>query len=82
MEQLELMDRALAATVEGLELADATLNQATAATAALEGTVRGLGAALEGTGSTVDVGVDLVGEQLPDTISASCSPVRLELWAW
>jgi hypothetical protein len=71
MNQLELVDRALTATTDGLLVADATLSQASAATQALEGTVTGLGQAMEGTGSTVDAVAGMIGDQLPATISVT-----------
>jgi hypothetical protein len=69
MDQLDLLNRALAATADGLTVADGTLGQASKAAAALEGTMNGLGEAVDGTGSTVDAVAGMVGQQLPATIS-------------
>lgn len=71
MDQLNLLNRALVATADGLMVADATLDQASEAAVALEGTVNGLGQAIDGTGSTIDAVASMVGQQLPATISVT-----------
>lgn len=71
MSQVDLLDRALTATAEGLVVADTTLTQAAGATQALEGTVAGLGRAMQGATPTLDAVAELLGDQLPATIQST-----------
>ncbi len=71
MEQVEMMDRALAATADGLVVADAALTQAVAAMSGLEALTSGLGTAIEGTAPTLDAVAEMVGEQLPATLKVT-----------
>ena len=68
MEQVDLMDRALAATADGLVVADATLTQAVAAMSGLEALTDGLELAIDGTAPTLDAVAEMLGDQLPATI--------------
>jgi hypothetical protein len=71
MAQVDLADRALAATAEGLVAADDALTQAAAAAGGLEMLARGMGAAIDGTAPTLDAVAGMVGEQLPATIKVT-----------
>jgi hypothetical protein len=68
MENLELVGDALAATSEGLALAESSLTQATSTIEALAGTAAGTGEAMSGTVSTLDAVAEFLGEQLPATV--------------
>ena len=71
MEQVGMMDRALAATADGLVVADATLTQVTAAASGLEMLASSMGEAIDGTTPTLDAVAEMVGEQLPATIKVT-----------
>ena len=70
-EQLEVLDRALAATLEGLVTAEASLVQAVEAVDALEVIMVDVGLAINNTAPIIDVAAELLGEQLPTTINAT-----------
>jgi methyl-accepting chemotaxis protein len=67
-ENLGLVGEALAATSEGLALAESSLTQATSTIEALADTAAGAGEAMSGTVSTVDAVAEFLGEQLPATV--------------
>lgn len=66
--QLEVLDRALAATADGLTTAETSLVQAAEAVDALEGIVVDVGQAISDTAPVIEVAAELLGEQLPSTI--------------
>jgi hypothetical protein len=69
--QLEVVDRALAATEVGLGSADYALEQASLAGSALEQAVMGMSQAVDDTLPTLDTVGWILGEQLPDAIRAT-----------
>jgi uncharacterized phage infection (PIP) family protein YhgE len=71
MEHLDLVDRSLSATADGLAVADSTLSQAAAATGTLEGFVDKVSLSIDGTIPTVDAVANLLGGQVPGTIEAT-----------
>jgi len=71
MEQMELIDRTLAATADGLAVAETSLAQAVETTESLETTVAGVGQAIGDTGPMVESVADLLDEQLPATIKST-----------
>jgi hypothetical protein len=71
MEQLEVLDRALAATLDGLMTAETSLVQAAEAVDTLEGIMIDVGLAINDTAPILDVAAELLGEQLPTTINAT-----------
>lgn len=71
MEQLDLIDRTLTATGEGLGIVEDSLDQAAGTLQAVESAVRGLGTAMGGTAPTLDAVSGLLTEQLPDTLAAT-----------
>ncbi len=71
MKQVELIDRTLATTAEGLALAETSLALAADTAASLETAVAGVGQAVGDTAPMVDSVADLLGEQLPATIRAT-----------
>jgi hypothetical protein len=70
-EQVDLLDQALAATREGLDLAGTSLVQAVSTVKTLEQTVAGVGDTVGSSVPAVDGMAMLVGEQLPATIEAT-----------
>ena len=70
-EQLEVLDQALAATLDGLLTAETSLTQAADAVDALEGIMVDVGSAINDTAPILDVAAELLGEQLPTTIQAT-----------
>jgi uncharacterized phage infection (PIP) family protein YhgE len=70
-EQLELIERALATTAEGLTLAETSMEQATATLVSLSDSAGGAGQAVSGTVPTVDAVSELLGEQLPATLEST-----------
>ena len=71
MEQVDLVDRALVATADGLLVADSTLAQAGVAISGLESMANGMGVAIGGTAPTLDAVADVLGGQLPATIKVT-----------
>jgi hypothetical protein len=71
MKQVELIDRTLATTAEGLALAETSLALAADTATSLETAVAGAGQAVGDTAPMVDSVADLLGEQLPATIRAT-----------
>ena len=69
--QIDLLDRTVTTTGEGLDVADRTLAQAVSAVQALEGTAAGLGEAMQGAMPTLDAAALVLGDQLPATIRAT-----------
>jgi methyl-accepting chemotaxis protein len=70
-QNLGLIGDALAATSEGLALAESSLAQATSTLEALAGTAANTGEAMSGTVSTVDEVAEFLGEQLPATVATT-----------
>jgi hypothetical protein len=70
-EQLDVLDRALSTTLEGLITAEAALVQAAEAVDSLEGIMGGVGLAINDTAPILDVAAELLGEQLPATIQST-----------
>ena len=71
MKQVELIDRTLATTAEGLVLAETSLALAADTAASLETVMAGVGQAVGDTAPMMDSVADLLGEQLPATIRAT-----------
>ena len=71
VEQLAVLDRALAATLDGLITAETSLAQAAQAVDSLEGIMVDVGLAINDTAPILDVAAELLGEQLPTTIQAT-----------
>ena len=70
-ESLELIDRTLLTTEEGLVLAEDSLAQVVETVESLEATVASLGQTINGTVPLVDSVADLLGERLTETIKAT-----------
>ncbi len=70
-ESLELVDRTLLTTEEGLVLAEDSLAQVVDTVEALEATVASVGQTIYGTVPLVDSVADLLGERLTETIKAT-----------
>jgi hypothetical protein len=70
-EQIDVLDRALVATMDGLITAETSLGQAAEAIAALEGTMAGVGQAIDDTIPVLDVAAELLSVQLPSTIETT-----------
>jgi len=70
-EQVGLMDQALSATGDGLDVAEASLVQAVSTVKTLESTVAGVGATVGSSLPALDSVSTLVGVQLPDTIETT-----------
>jgi hypothetical protein len=71
MEQVDLLDRSLTATADGLAVAKVTLAQASNAAGALDATLSGIGHVVDGTIPTLDAVAGLLGEKLPETLEAT-----------
>jgi len=69
--QLEVLDRALAATADGLSTAQVSLDQAAEALDSLEGVMGSVGQAINDTTPVLVVATDLLSEQLPATIETT-----------
>jgi hypothetical protein len=69
--QVDLVDRALAAGAEGLLVAQSTLEQTRGAIESLEATLNGVEKTIGDTAAPVSAVVDLLGDQLPDTIRST-----------
>jgi hypothetical protein len=76
MEQLDLIDRMLSTTAEGLALAETSLAQAVDTVGSLETTMAGVGQAVEDSVPMVNSVAELLGEQLPATIAATQDTLR------
>ncbi|MFN2183730.1 MAG: hypothetical protein ACK2UU_07055 [Anaerolineae bacterium] len=70
-DQLEILDRALAATADGLTTAQGSLDQTAAALDSLEVIMGSVGQAISDTAPVLDVATDLLSEQLPTTIEST-----------
>lgn len=68
---LNLLDRALVATADGLSVADESLREAEDTVASLETTTLGMSQTISDTIPLVDSVANLVGEDLPDSIGAA-----------
>ena len=71
IESLELIDRTLLTTEEGLVLAEDSVSQVVETIESLETTLASVGQTIYGTVPLVDSVADLLGEQLPETIEAT-----------
>ena len=71
MEYVELADRTLAATAEGLALAETSLTDAVAMADSIETTMASVGQAVGDTVPTVDIVGEMLGETLPATLRAT-----------
>ncbi len=69
--QVEVMDRTLATTAEGLAVAEASLAQAVQTIESLEATMSGVGQTIQGTAPTLAVVAELLGDQVPATIETT-----------
>lgn len=69
--QIDVLDRALAATMDGLISAETSVVQATEAVATLEGLMADVGQAIDDTVPVIDVAAELLNEQLPTTIETT-----------
>lgn len=70
-DQLEILDRALAATADGLNTAQGSLDQTAEALDSLEVIMGSVGQAISDTAPVLDVATDLLSEQLPTTIEST-----------
>jgi methyl-accepting chemotaxis protein len=75
-EQLVLIDEALTTTADGLAVASTSLSRATAAIGSLEGTLDGVGQAINGTVPVLDSVTDFLGEKLPATLETTQETMR------
>jgi len=71
VQQIEVLDRALAATLDGLITAKTSLAQAAEAVDTLEGIMADVGEAIDDTAPVIQVTAELLNEQLPSTIKAT-----------
>jgi len=70
-EQIDVLDRALSATMDGLLTAEASVGQAAEAIDALEGMMVDVGQAIEDTVPVINVAAELLSGQLPSTIETT-----------
>jgi len=70
-EQIEVFDRALAVTLDGLITAETSVVQAREAVDALEGIMADVGQAIDETTPVVEVAAELLNEQLPSTLETT-----------
>lgn len=70
-EQIEVFDRALAVTLDGLITAETSVVQAREAVDALEGIMADVSQTIDETTPVVEVAADLLNEQLPSTIETT-----------
>ena len=75
-EQLELIDGALTITADGLAVAGTSLSRATAAIGSLEGTLDGVGKAINGTAPVLASVAEFMGENLPATLETTQDTLR------
>jgi methyl-accepting chemotaxis protein len=75
-EQLELVDEALTITADGLAVAGTSLSRATAAIGSLEGTLDGVGKAINGTAPVLESVAEFMGENLPATLETTQDTLR------
>lgn len=75
-EQLELVDEAFTTTADGLAVASTSLSRATTAIGSLEGTLGGVGQAINGTVPVLDSVTDFLGEKLPATLETTQDALR------
>lgn len=75
-EQVQMLDHALSATMEGLDVAETSLLQAVATVKTLERTVGGVGDTVGSSVPAVDSISTLVGVQLPTTIESTQETLR------
>ena len=75
-EQLDLIDRTLAATAEGLDVAEVSLGRAVATMGSLETTMMSIGNAIGDTTPMVTSVTDLLNEELTATIEATQAALR------
>ena len=68
---LDLLDRTLAATADGLSVADEALGRAVDSVALLQTTTQGVSQAIGDTVPLVDTVADMMGEDLPESIRAA-----------
>jgi hypothetical protein len=76
MEQVELVDRTLAATTEGLTLAETSLAQAADAAVSLESAVAGVGETIGDAAPALNSVAEFVGDQLPTAIESTQETLR------
>ena len=69
--QIDVLDRALAATMDGLITAEASVGQAAEAIDALEGMMADVGQAIDDTIPVIDIAAELLSGQLPSTIETT-----------
>jgi methyl-accepting chemotaxis protein len=75
-EQLKVIDEALTITADGLAVASTSLSRATAAIGSLEGTLDGVGQAINGTVPVLDSVTEFMGEKLPATLETTQDTLR------
>ena len=69
--QIDVLDRALLATMDGLVTAETSLGQAAEALDALEGMMADVGQAIDDTVPVIDIAAELLSGQLPSTIETT-----------
>jgi methyl-accepting chemotaxis protein len=75
-QQLDLMQRALVATHDGLQVADTSLGQASDTVRSLEATIGGMASTVEGALPAFDAVSGLLGESLPSTVETAQQTLR------
>jgi methyl-accepting chemotaxis protein len=75
-EQLEVIDEALTITADGLAVAGTSLSRAATAIGSLEGTLDGVGKAINGTVPVLDSVTEFMGENLPATLETTQDTLR------